>query len=105
MTRVAIRTLEIASAALSGDIPDGELAAIYGLSVERIRAIRRSAGVSRSVGRARSSAVTSRGARGRDLLARLVADAAAARVEPEDYLHAARCRLATDRIEPCKEIV
>ena len=100
MTRVTARTLEIASAALSSDLPDSEIAAQYGVSRERVRAIRRAAGDgARATGRRRSDAVTPASARGRALLAQLVADAAEARVGPEEYLHDARNqRGATDRI-------
>lgn len=99
MTRVTARTLEIASAALSSDLPDAELAARYGLSAERIAAIRRAAGAPRRQGRRKSDAIGPGTSRGRELLAQLVADAAEAKIGPEEYLRNARnLHGATDQI-------
>lgn len=60
MTRATARTREIASAALSSDLPDSAIAARYGISRSRVRAIRKAAGgAARLPGRRKGAAAQS----------------------------------------------
>ena len=79
------RDREIASAIASGATAPA-VATAYGLTPQRVRQIAAAAGLRGISGRPRTGAATPRTARGRALLARLVADAEAAGVEPEAYL-------------------
>jgi hypothetical protein len=85
----ADRDREIASAIASGATAPA-VATAYGLTPQRVRQIAAAAGLRGISGRPRTGAVTPRTARGQALLAQLVTDAAAAGVEPEDHLAAAR---------------
>jgi hypothetical protein len=76
------RDREIASAVASGS-PVADVAAVHGLTPARAGQIARAAGVETRPGRRPTGAVTHHTARGRALLARLVAAAAARGIEPE----------------------
>lgn len=80
------RNAAIASAIASG-APASDVAALYGITPQRARQIAAAGGVdARRPGRRRTDAITPASHRGRALLARLVADASAADLEPEVYL-------------------
>lgn len=83
------RDAEIASAVASG-ASCVDVAAMHGRTPARVGQIARKAGVETKAGRKPTGAATHHTARGRALLAQLVTDAAAAGVEPEEYLAAAR---------------
>lgn len=85
MTTDTDRDAEIAARYDSGESLD-DLALAYDLPRSTVGEIVRRLTEPRPVGRRPSGAVTPRTARGRALLARLVADAEAAGVEPEAYL-------------------
>lgn len=69
----------------AGEAP-AAVAIATGLSRSRVYQLQAQLGIRGAAGRPRTAAATPRTARGRALLARLVADAAAAGVEPEVYL-------------------
>lgn len=80
------RNAAIASAIASG-APASDVAELYGITPQRARQIAAAGGVdARRPGRRRTDAITPASHRGRALLARLVADASAADLEPEVYL-------------------
>lgn len=80
------RNAAIASAIASG-APASDVAELYGITPQRARQIAAAGGVdARRPGRRRTDAITPASHRGRALLARLVADASAAGLEPEAYL-------------------
>lgn len=90
MTRpLTDRNAEIVSLHDSGST-DAEIAAVYGIAPHRVGQIVRAATERRRPGRRRTDAITPASHRGRALLARLVADAATAGVEPEAYLDSAQ---------------
>ena len=89
MTADTDRDAEIAARYDSGESLD-ELALSYDLPRSTVGEIVRRLTEPRPVGRRPSGAATPRTARGQALLAQLVTDAAAAGVEPEDHLAAAR---------------
>ena len=89
MTTSTDRDAEIAARYDTGESLD-ELALSYDLPRSTVGEIVRRLTEPRPVGRRPSGAVTPRTARGQALLAQLVTDAAAAGVEPEDHLAAAR---------------
>lgn len=87
------RTAEIASLVAGGE-PTAAIAARYGITPRRVRAIAAATGNAPArAGRPRTGAATHHTARGRALLVTLVADAAAVVVEPEEYLDRARKEL------------
>lgn len=80
------RNAAISSAIASG-APASDVAELYGITPQRARQIAAAGGVeARTPGRRRTDAITPASHRGRALLARLVADASAADLEPEVYL-------------------
>ena len=87
MTRPATdRNAEILSLHDSG-ATDAEIAAVYGIAPQRVgQIVRAEIDAPRRPGRRRTDAITPASHRGRALLARLVADASAAGLEPEAYL-------------------
>lgn len=82
------RDAEIASAIASG-ASAADAVAPHGLTAARGRQIARAAGVDKRKAGRPARSLTGNSARGRALLAQLVADAVAAGVEPEQYLELA----------------